>query len=102
MTKSNLPDAITAIVIEETNPLTFEELCHALQTENDFVIQLVEQNILTPHGTLQTEWGFDAYNFKRAKTAVSFYHDLDINFNGIALALDLLDEIERLKKTDTE
>ncbi len=98
MSKNKLPDIITAIVIEETNPLTFEQLCQALQTEQQFIIELVENDILKPHGNEYTQWQFDSYNFKRAKTAASFYHDLEVNLNGIALALDLLDEIERLKK----
>jgi chaperone modulatory protein CbpM len=98
MSKSKLPDIITAVIIDEPNPLTFEELCHALQTEQQFVIRLVENDILQPHGITHNEWRFDSYNFKRAKTAASFYHDLEVNLNGIALALDLLDEIDRLKK----
>lgn len=83
----------------DNNPIHIDELCHVLQTEPDFVVELVELQVLTPQGTSRIEWRFDSYNFKRAKTAASFYHDLEVNLNGIALALDLLDEIERLKKS---
>lgn len=98
MSKHNYPDIITAVIIEQHNPLTFDELCQALQTEQQFIMKLVEHDVLQPDGDTHNDWRFDSYNFKRARTAVSFYHDLEINLNGIALALDLLDEIERLKK----
>lgn len=80
----------------DAEPLNFEDLCHALQADRHIVIELVELHVLQPQGHSHIEWRFDSYNFKRAKTAISFYRDLDVNINGIALALDLLDEIERL------
>ncbi len=98
MKKNHLPTLVNAILIEENNPIGFEELCHAVQADQQFVIELVELHALKPEGQTHQEWRFDSNNFKRAKTAVSFYHDLEINLNGIALALDLLDEIDRLKK----
>lgn len=82
----------------DTEPLSFAELCRALQTEQQFVIELVELHVLTPYGNNYTEWYFDSYNFKRAKIAISFYRDLEVNLNGIALALDLLDQLDRLPK----
>ena len=98
MNRKNLPDAITAILIEDTNPITFDELCRSLQTEQQFVIELVEHHVLNPQGNSYMEWRFDSHNFKRAKTAVSFYRDLEVNLNGIALALELLDQIDELKR----
>ena len=82
----------------DSQPLSFEELCRALQTDQQFVIELVELHVLQPQGASHVEWHFDSYNFKRARTAASFYHDLEVNINGIALALDLLDQIDQLNK----
>jgi chaperone modulatory protein CbpM len=83
----------------DNSPISFEELCRALQTEQQFVIELVELHVLRPQGQTHTDWRFDSYNFRRARMARSFYHELEVNLNGIALALDLLDEIDRLKRT---
>ena len=93
MSKRNLPDIITAIIIEETTPVYFDELCHTLHTEDTFITALIEYEILTPSGQSTKDWHFDSNNLKRAKTAVSFHQDLGVNLNGIALAFQLLDEM---------
>lgn len=84
----------------DSDPLSLDELCHALQADQQLVIELVELHVLSPRGETHVEWHFDSYNFKRAKTAVSFYRDLEVNVNGIALALELLDQIESLTRTN--
>lgn len=85
-------------IIIESSPLTLEELSQAVSVEHDFVIEMVEYHLIEPvAGDSPESWEFDDVCLKRAKTAVSFYHDLEINMPGIALALDLLDKIEQLK-----
>lgn len=82
-----------AILIEAENSLTLQELCITLQADDTIIIAFVEHDILLPSGNTPKDWRFNSNNLKRAKTAISFYHDLEINLNGIALALDLLDQI---------
>ncbi len=89
---------ITGIVIEESSSLTLDEFCHATRTEREIVLQMVEQQLIKPQGNKPDEWRFDSFSLKRGRIAASFYHDLDINLPGIALALDLLDEIEKLQQ----
>lgn len=78
--------------------LTLVELCTATQLETELVIEMVQIQVLEPVGESPQEWHFDAHNLKRAKTAASFHRDLEINLNGIALALDLLEQIDELEK----
>lgn len=89
---------IKGIIVEQSTPLDLNELAQALHTENDILIAMVEHRLLEPSGHSPSDWKFDDICFKRAKIATSFYHDLEINMPGIALALDLLDKIERLEK----
>ena len=87
---------VSEFVANSDIKLSLEQLCDALNTEKNFIRQLVEQDLITPKGD-EKEWQFDIICYKRAKSACSFYHDLDVNMAGIALALDLLDKIERLE-----
>jgi len=84
-------------VIIEGEFISLDELIEALQVEPNFVIELVEYELIEPKGKTQQEWQFDEVSFKRARLARNFYHDLEINMPGIALALDLLERIEKLE-----
>lgn len=84
-------DIFEADIIDETL-LSLEDICRATQTQPDFVITLIEHNVIEPIGSRQS-WQFDSVCLKRTRIAVSFARDLDINLPGIALALDLLEQL---------
>ena len=87
-----------SIVIDTDSPLTLEQLVTALHAQHDFIYQLIEYELISPMGSGPEDWGFDSNCLRRAKRAHSFYYELEINMQGVALALDLLDQIESLKK----
>lgn len=67
------------------------------------MVTLVEIGVLDPVNyhqislNEQEQWKFSADSLKRARTAMRLQRDLGINEAGIALALDLLEEIEILE-----
>ena len=77
--------------------LTLEELCTTFRLSDDVVIELVELHLLIPEGKTQKEWRFDEQNLRRAKIAANLHRDLEINIQGIALAVELLEKIDRLE-----
>jgi chaperone modulatory protein CbpM len=89
---------ISGIVIEKSTSLTLDEFCHYTHTEREIVIEMVEHQLIEPEGDKPEEWRFDSFSLKRGRIAASFYHDLEINMPGIALALDLLEKIENLQQ----
>lgn len=93
MNHKHAPDVITAILIEEDNLLPLAQVCQALNTNETFIIELISHEVILPRRRNEV-WFFDSTNFRRTKLAVSFYHDLGINIEGIALALELLDRLE--------
>lgn len=88
---------VTGVVIKRTAPLSFAELCQAVDLQHDLVIEMVEQRLIAPEGQSPENWRFDDTALRRAKIAANFHRDLDVNLEGIALALDLLDKIESLE-----
>lgn len=88
---------LSGIVLDEHTELTLTELCHACCRSAEWVIELVDYGALQPVGRRQTEWRFPASSLQRARTAMRLQRDLGINMAGVALALDLLDEIESLR-----
>ena len=77
--------------------LSLTELGHAAEVDHPFIILLVENHLLFPDGHSPENWRFDAISLKRARRAASFHRDLEVDFAGIALALDLMDRIDDLE-----
>jgi len=73
------------------------DLCHACHTSEDHVISWVYEGVLKPIGETPANWRFTGPSMRRARLAASLTYDLEINLPGIALALDLLDEIHVLQ-----
>ena len=57
----------------------------------------VSEGVLEPIGEAPTEWRFAGQSLRRARLALSLTRDLELNPPGVALALDLLDEIAALQ-----
>ena len=86
----------TGTIIEE-DILTLGELCRASGTHADWIISLVEESIIEPHGDKVRSWRFSGVSVVRARSALRLERDLGLNLAGIALVLDLLEELERLR-----
>ena len=89
--------SIVGTIIDQKTTLNFEEVCRAIQAEDHLIIQCIEYHIIQPKGSSKTNWQFDNIALKRARLARNFYYDLEVNFEGIALLVDLLERIEALE-----
>lgn len=86
-----------ATVVEEELHLTLVELSHSCRASSDQLIALVEEGVLEPAGTDPQDWRFSGRSLRRARTALRLSRDLQINAPGVALALELLDQIDALQ-----
>ena len=88
---------LTVTVLEEEDRLTLGEVCRACDVSAEYVIQLVDEGLIEPLGEEQTRWYFSATVVRRVHTARRLQQDMEINLPGVALALDLLDEVQELR-----
>jgi chaperone modulatory protein CbpM len=88
----------SGVVIDESSELTLEEFCHACSMQADWIVTLVEEGVLEPRGRSQPSWRFTGRQLRSALTIVRLQRDLGVNLAGAALALELLDEIETLRR----
>ena len=84
-------------VVEEEIHLTLIELCRVCRVPEEQVRDWVGEGMLEPIGGSPPEWRFAGAALRRTRLATRLARDLEINTSGIALALDLLDEIEALR-----
>ncbi len=85
------------VLEEEVATLSTAELCRACGVHAELIVEYVEYGILEPRGREMAAWRFSAVSLRRAQRALRLQHDLDINAAGIALALELLDEVSVLR-----
>jgi len=88
---------LNGIVLDEHTEVTLNDLCRACSCSAEWIIELVGEGVLEPISYQQTHWRFTGVSVQKAQTAARLQRDLGINTAGIALALELLDEIEALQ-----
>lgn len=89
--------AILGQLLEE-NPLTLDELSRAVNVDIKSILLLVDYHIIQPVGKTPQTWRFGSLDLSRAKKAIALQNELEINMAGIGIVLDLLDEIQQLRK----
>ena len=82
--------------------ITTEEICRLSNINIDTMVEIVEHGIIQPKGgdNLKHQpdsWLFDPELIGTAKKAIRLHRDLDIDWAGIALAIELLDELDTLR-----
>ena len=96
MTQDNAT-TVEVLVVEQEFRLTLDELCRACSAGTPQLLELVDEGVLHPTGSGPRDWQFSASALRRARTALRLSRDLQLQAAGIAMVLELLDEIELLK-----
>ena len=73
------------------------ELCRVCQLPAEQVFELVEHSVIEPLGQDPSRWRFRGISVRRVRLVQRLERDLGVNVAGAALALDLLEELERLR-----
>jgi len=90
---------ISGTIIEQGDTtLTIEDLSRLCAAEAAHIAELVEEGILPVIGGVAPPWRFPGAALRRARVALRLQRDLEINLAGVALALELMDEIEALRR----
>lgn len=87
-----------SMLIDEHTALTLRDICRVCDVRSETVIAMVEEGVLYPQGAMPDEWRFSASAVIRAHRALRLTRDLRVNWPGAALALELLDELEALRR----
>ncbi len=98
---------LNGVLLDDQTELSLNELCTACSSSAEWIIKLVEEGVIEPvnldpadyeRNSVQiTQWRFTTISLQRARTAIRLQNDLDINLSGVALALNLLERIEKLE-----
>lgn len=89
--------SLRGIVLDEQVTFTLGELSHACGIRTELVLEMVDHGVIEP-AAFGSEWQFYGDSIVRAQRAMRLVRDLELNWPGAALVLDLLDELERSQK----
>jgi chaperone modulatory protein CbpM len=100
----NIVTQLKSINVEgELTELTLNDLCQACESQAEVLMELFNEGIIESMSTQPdpnpAQWRFTGLQLHRAKVAIRLHRALGINFAGAALAIQLLDEIDRIKST---
>ena len=73
------------------------EFCSVASVDEQFVIELVEHGILEPELD-KDYWLFPSEALARCLRAERMRHDLQLDFHGVALALELTERNQQLRQ----
>lgn len=100
MTKRTVT-ATYSVVLDETVELSLVDVCEACRIDAESVFEMVNEGIVDPEGSDPANWKFNTLALRRLQTALHLQRDLGVNLPGAALALDLLEELEALRRRTT-
>ncbi|MBB5320129.1 chaperone modulator CbpM [Marinobacter oulmenensis] len=98
---SNSDHTLTVELMEADGTLfTLREICERGDCHAEFIIELVDYGVISP-AREQPEpmgWQFDVQALRRLQKAMRLQRDLKMNLPGLAVALDLLDEVQDMRR----
>ncbi len=76
--------------------LSIGDVCASVGISEGLVREVVAHGILEPSGTAPEEWRFDVQMVIVAKKAIRLRRELELDWAGVAVALELLDKLDQL------
>jgi chaperone modulatory protein CbpM len=89
--------ALTGTIFDQSAILTIKDLSRMCNVEERHIVEFVEEGVLNVV-EVSSEWHFTGDALRRARLAVRLERDLELNLAGVALALDLIEELQQLRR----
>ena len=96
--KKDILPVIEGVILEEEDGLSLGELCRLCSVHADYVLDLIDEGILEPSGENVQQYQFHGKCVVRTQKAARLQRDMGLNLPGVAMVLDLIDEVEELRK----
>ena len=89
---------LTGSVLDEDMECGLRDLCRICNIPAEIVQDMIDEGLINPRGSEPMEWRFSAVEIRRIQVSIRLQRDLRINLPGCALAMDLLEELEELRR----
>lgn len=95
---------ITTVIIEDQQLqetgvwLSLNDLCERCGLQQTLVIELVELGLIAPETVAADRWQFQVSVVPTLHQAVRLKRELDLDWQGVAVTMDLLEELQALRQ----
>ena len=77
--------------------LSYQEMVRACQDDHEFFVRIIEEDVITVQGNPE-QATYSGLQLARVRRAQRIHRDFDASATATALILQLLDELEQLRK----
>jgi chaperone modulatory protein CbpM len=95
---SSQDQALSGAIFEESGLLTLRDLSRMCAVDERHIVEFVEEGVLDVVEVDTAEWHFTGGALRRARLALRLERDLELNLAGVALALELMEELQHLRR----
>ena len=88
---------LTGMVFDESAMLSIKDLSRMCAVDERHIVEYVEEGVLNVV-EISREWRFSGSALRRARLALRLERDLELNLAGVALAVELIEELEQLRR----
>jgi chaperone modulatory protein CbpM len=78
--------------------LTLTELTQSVRVSTETIVTIVDCGIVEPQGDQPRQWLFEPQMVKLIQRACRLQRDLELDWPAVALALDLIEDLHRLRE----
>jgi chaperone modulatory protein CbpM len=89
--------ALTGTIFDRSTVLSIQDLSRMCKVDERHIVEFVEEGVLEVV-EVSSEWRFSGDALRRARMALRLERDFELNLAGVALALDLLEELQELRR----
>lgn len=89
---------VACTVLNAELRLTLQELSDLTGLKSASLVEMVDEGLIEPLGRRPGEWTFAGHALPRVQAALRLQRDLGVNLAGAILVLDLLDEVQQLRR----
>jgi chaperone modulatory protein CbpM len=90
---TNSPD-----LIEQNTLYSVHDFCEICRIRQEVLVELIREGVILPQDPSDDTWVFTQRTVTRFKRAYRLQRDLDLNLSGVALSVELLEEIDQLNE----
>jgi chaperone modulatory protein CbpM len=89
--------ALPGTIFDESAVLSIKDLSRMCAVEERHIEEFVEEGVLQVVN-VRSEWHFSGDALRRARLALRLERDLELNLAGVALAVELIEELAQLRR----
>ncbi len=99
MNASHTEPVLQGVLLDEQTAFDLQQLCAACTVQTTQIVALVQEGVLEPSaGAAPADWRFSGLALVRARRALRLQRDFELNTAATALVIDLLDQIDALRR----